>query len=50
VIARAARRVLADPSYQAAARRLGEAVRRDAGSGALVRELEELAAAARVRP
>jgi UDP:flavonoid glycosyltransferase YjiC (YdhE family) len=44
-IARAARRVLTDPSYQAAARRLGQAIRRDADSGALLRELESLPAA-----
>jgi UDP:flavonoid glycosyltransferase YjiC (YdhE family) len=44
-IARAASRVLADPSYPAAAARLGQAVRRDASSGALLRELEALPAA-----
>jgi MGT family glycosyltransferase len=43
-IARAARRVLTDPTYRAAARRLGQAVRRDADSGALLRELEGLPA------
>jgi UDP:flavonoid glycosyltransferase YjiC (YdhE family) len=46
-IARAARRVLNDPTYRAAAHRLGRAVRRDADSGALLRELEGLPAAAR---
>jgi UDP:flavonoid glycosyltransferase YjiC (YdhE family) len=44
-IARAARRVLTDPTYRAAARRLGQAIRRDADSGALLRELEGLPAA-----
>jgi UDP:flavonoid glycosyltransferase YjiC (YdhE family) len=43
-IARAAQRVLTDPTYQAAARRLGQAIRRDADSGALLRELEGLPA------
>jgi UDP:flavonoid glycosyltransferase YjiC (YdhE family) len=46
-IARAARRVLNDPTYRAAAHRLGRAVRRDADSGALLRELEGLPTAAR---
>jgi MGT family glycosyltransferase len=41
-IAAAARRVLQSPSYQAAAQRLGEAIRRDAASDALVRELEQI--------
>jgi UDP:flavonoid glycosyltransferase YjiC (YdhE family) len=39
-IAEAVRRVLQNASYGAAARRLGEAVRRDASSDALLRELE----------
>jgi UDP:flavonoid glycosyltransferase YjiC (YdhE family) len=42
-IAAAAHRVLQDSSYRAAARRLGEMIRRDAGSDALVRELEWVA-------
>jgi UDP:flavonoid glycosyltransferase YjiC (YdhE family) len=41
-IADAARRVLHDGSYRAAARRLGDAVRRDANGDALIRELEDL--------
>ena len=45
-IADAVRRVLEDPSYRESAHRLGEAIRRDAASGALVRELEELPARA----
>jgi MGT family glycosyltransferase len=39
-IAEAVRRVLQNAPYRAAARKLGEIVRRDARSGALVRELE----------
>jgi MGT family glycosyltransferase len=39
-IAQAVRRVLQNASYRAAAQQLGEAVRRDAASDALVRELE----------
>jgi MGT family glycosyltransferase len=42
IIADAARRVLETASYRAAARRLGEAIRRDAGSDALVHELEAI--------
>ena len=34
--------VLEDPSYAGNARALGETIRRDAASGALVRELEDL--------
>jgi MGT family glycosyltransferase len=44
-IARAAQRVLTDPAYRAAARRLGQAVHHDADSGALLQELEGLPAA-----
>lgn len=40
VIARAVQQVLADPSYVEGARRLGAAIRRDAGSGMLLDELE----------
>ena len=42
IIAEAARRVLETASYRAAARRLGEAIRRDARSDALVHELEAI--------
>jgi MGT family glycosyltransferase len=41
-IASAVNRVLADPSYRANARRLGEAIRRDAAGDVLLRELEDL--------
>lgn len=41
-IAAAVRRVLRSGSFRAAAAQLGEAVRRDAGSGVLLRELEEI--------
>jgi MGT family glycosyltransferase len=41
-IADAVRRVLKNASYRAAARQLGESVRRDAESDTLVRELEEI--------
>jgi MGT family glycosyltransferase len=41
-IARAVRHVLEDRAYRVAADRLGDVVRRDAGSDALVRELEEI--------
>jgi len=41
-IADAIRRVLEDPSYRSAARRLGETIRGDAGGGALLRELEDI--------
>jgi UDP:flavonoid glycosyltransferase YjiC (YdhE family) len=41
-IAAAVRRVLQNPSYRAAAQQLGEAVRQDAASDALVRELERI--------
>ena len=44
-IAKALQRVLDDPSYRAGAARLGESIRRDAASGALVAELEDLPAA-----
>jgi UDP:flavonoid glycosyltransferase YjiC (YdhE family) len=43
-IAAAARRVLLNASYRTAAQRLGEIIRRDARSDALVRELESIAA------
>ena len=43
-IAKAVRRLLDDPIYQTGAARLGRAIRRDAASGALVAELEDLAA------
>jgi MGT family glycosyltransferase len=43
-IAAAVRRVLQNASYRAAAEQLGEAVRRDAASDALVRELEGIPA------
>ena len=42
-IAAAARDVLKGPSYRAAAQRLGEVIRRDARSDALIRELEQIA-------
>jgi MGT family glycosyltransferase len=42
VIAAAVRRILETPSYRACAARLGDAVRRDAESGALIRELEAM--------
>lgn len=42
VIAEAVMRVLRNDSYRASARRLGEAVCRDARSDALIRELEEI--------
>jgi MGT family glycosyltransferase len=41
-IAEAVRHVLQNRAYRAAAQRLGDVVRRDAGSDALVRELEEV--------
>jgi UDP:flavonoid glycosyltransferase YjiC (YdhE family) len=41
-IARAVRRVLDDPAHRRAASALGAAIRRDAASGALVRELESV--------
>ena len=41
-IAAAVQRVLDDPAFRAAAERLGEAFRRDAASGRLVTELEDL--------
>jgi UDP:flavonoid glycosyltransferase YjiC (YdhE family) len=44
VIADAVRRVLQDSSYREGAQRLGEAVRRDAASDALIHELEDLPA------
>ena len=44
-IAKALQRVLDDPSYRAGAARLGESIRRDAASGTLVAELEDLPAA-----
>jgi MGT family glycosyltransferase len=43
-IAAAVRRLLDDPSYRAGAARLGDALRRDAGSGELIVELEGAAA------
>ena len=45
-IATAVRRLLDEPQFRADAERLGDAVRRDAASGELVRELEDLPAAA----
>jgi MGT family glycosyltransferase len=42
-IAAAVRKILDDPSYRAHAERIGESVRRDAASGALLRELEAVA-------
>jgi UDP:flavonoid glycosyltransferase YjiC (YdhE family) len=39
---KAVRHVLQNGAYRAAAQRLGDLVRRDAGSDALVRELEEI--------
>jgi MGT family glycosyltransferase len=42
-IAAAARRVLQNSSYRTAAQRLGDIIRRDAASDALVRELEQMA-------
>ena len=44
-IAKAVRRVLDDPSFRTGAAQLGRSVRRDAASGALVAELEDLPAA-----
>jgi UDP:flavonoid glycosyltransferase YjiC (YdhE family) len=44
VIADAVRRLLQDTSYRQGAQRLGEAVRRDAASDALIYELEDLPA------
>jgi MGT family glycosyltransferase len=44
-IAAAVQRLLAEPGFREGAERLGEAVRRDAASGMLVRELEDLPAA-----
>jgi AcrR family transcriptional regulator len=41
-IAAAVRRILKDPAYRAAAQQLGQSVRRDADSAALVRELEDV--------
>ena len=41
-IAKAVRRILDDPGYRQSAQRLGETIRRDAVSGALVAELEGL--------
>ena len=45
-IAKAVRRVLDDPSFGTDAARLGRSIRRDAASGAVVAELEDLPAAA----
>ena len=45
-IATAVRRLLDDPSFRTGAARLGRSIRRDAASGALVAELEDLPAAA----
>jgi UDP:flavonoid glycosyltransferase YjiC (YdhE family) len=45
-IAAAARHVLQNASYRAAAQRLGEIIRRDAGTDTLVRELESIAVGA----
>ena len=44
-IAAAVRRVLDDPALRSGAARLGVSIRRDAASGALVDELEDLPAA-----
>lgn len=44
--AAAVRRLLEEPSHRAGARRLGGSIRRDAASGALVAELEDLPAVA----
>jgi len=41
-IGAAVRRVIDEPSFRAGAGELGAAIRRDAESGALVRELEDL--------
>jgi len=49
-IAATARRVLQNASYRGAAKRLGEVIRRDAGSDTLVRELESIAVGADERP
>lgn len=43
-VAKAVERLLADPSYRAAAERLGQQIRTDAASGALVAELESVPA------
>jgi MGT family glycosyltransferase len=45
-IAAAVREAVQDPSYRERAERLGAAIRRDAGSGALLRELEDMGSAA----
>jgi UDP:flavonoid glycosyltransferase YjiC (YdhE family) len=42
----AVRRVLTEPSFRQGAERLGESIRRDAASGALLAELEDLPAVA----
>lgn len=47
-IAKAVRRLLDDPSFRTGASRLGRSVRRDAASGALLAELEDLPAAVAV--
>lgn len=44
-IAAAVERLVQDPSFRSSAARLGESLRRDADSGALVRELEDLTSA-----
>ena len=46
VIARAVGRLLDDPSFRTGAAHLGRSIRRDAASGALTAELEDLPAAA----
>ena len=43
-IAAAVREILSDPRYRQGAQRLGESIRRDAASGVLVRELEDIGA------
>jgi UDP:flavonoid glycosyltransferase YjiC (YdhE family) len=45
-IAAAVREAVQDPSYRERAERLGAAIRRDAGSGALLRQLEAVGLAA----
>jgi len=49
-IAEAARRLLSEPGFKAAAQRLGEAVRRDALASPVVQELEALAVTRALQP
>jgi UDP:flavonoid glycosyltransferase YjiC (YdhE family) len=49
-IAEAARRLLSEPGFKAAAQRLGEAVRRNALASPVVQELEALAVTRALQP